>query len=258
MGDRPELRIGMISFTNATPFRFVPPRFKAQIVFGDPSELTALMMEGKLDVCLLPTGSPIHLEEKVKPLGPYGIASYGHVMSVRLFSKVALAELLEKDRAMHLTQRSTTTRKLLQILFKKEFGATPRISSDPSESDARLLIGDEALNFARQEYRWPVNRDIGEWWMEQTGHGFVFAQWVVSPTVSDESVSDLTQWIEENLTFAATAEGRRSLREAGTAAGWNPDMAELYFERLEFRLTQVHLEGLSYFHRLLKGTDDGD
>jgi chorismate dehydratase len=248
----------MIGFTNAAPFRLVPPRFSAAMLSGDPSELTARMAAGQLDACLLPTGAFERLGDRVRSLGPYGIACYGHVMSLRLFSKVPVLDLLQEGHAVYVTPRTTTTRELLQVLFRREFGRAPHITEDRSDCDACLLIGDEAMDFSQREYRWPVAKDIGEWWFSQTGLGYVFAQWVVSSTANEDAVASLQGWLEENLAFAATAEGRRGLREAGVAAGWSPAMADLYFERLEFRLTRRHTEGLAAFQRILKGTDDGD
>ena len=248
----------MIGFTNAAPFRLIAPRFPVTMLSGDPSELTERMAAGELDACLLPTGAFERLGDKVKPLGPYGIACCGHVMSLRLFSKVPVRDLLQTGRTVHVTPRTTTTRHLLRELFRREFGAVPKITEDATASDASLLIGDEAMDFSRPEYRWPVAKDISEWWFSQTGLGFVFAQWVVTAVASEESVAVLTEWVEENLAFAATSEGRKRLRDAGTTSGWSAAMAELYFERLEFRLARKHTEGLAEFHRVLKGINHGD
>jgi len=248
----------MIGFTNAAPFRLIAPGFPVAMLSGDPSDLTARMSAGELDACLLPTGAFERLGDRVKPLGPYGIACCGHVMSLRLFSKVPVHDLMQPERTVYVTPRTTTTRELLRELFRREFGAVPKITEDATIADASLLIGDEAMDFSRPEYRWPVARDISEWWFSQTGLGFIFAQWVVTAAASEESVAVLTEWVEENLAFAATSEGRERLREAGAAVGWSPAITELYFERLEFRLAQKHTQGLAEFHRVLKGINHGD
>ena len=82
------LRIGisLSSFNNVAPYRLIPPACAVEWVSGDPSDLTSLMARGELDACLLPTGAFATLEDSVRPLGPYGIGSKGHVLSVRLFS----------------------------------------------------------------------------------------------------------------------------------------------------------------------------
>lgn len=253
-----KLRVGMIAFTNASPFRLVPPSFAVDWVLGDPAFLSRQMMEGALDACLLPIGAMQQLHGRVVPLGPYGIACRGHVLSLRLFSRVPLAELLGPDRSVFITPRTTTTRLLVQELFEMEYQRKPRITEDFDRADARLLIGDDAMDLSREEFRWPVAKDISEWWFEQTGLGLVFAQWVVASGISQKSVDALHAWLEENVRYSETPAGRDALRSAGIKAGWSAEMAELYFDRLDFRLEEFHLQGMDMFFSRLEGVRCAD
>lgn len=247
------LRVGMVGFTNAEPFRLVPPPFAVEWVSGDPSFLSKRMSQGALDVCLLPIGALQYIGDAVTPLGPYGIACRGHVLSLRLFSHIPLSHLAHEERTLFITPRTTTTRLLVGELFTMQFGKRPTITEDFAHADARMLIGDEAMDLTREEFRWPVAKDISEWWFEQTGLGFVFAQWMVGKHVSPETIATLTQWIEANLQYSITPDGKQALRTAGARAGWSADITDLYFERLDFRLEEAHLQGMSAFRTRLKG-----
>lgn len=248
------LHIGNVglAFTNAEPYRLVPPPFPVEWVNVDPSELTAQMKAGTLDVALLPTGAFPALGNSVRPLGPYGIACRGRVLSLRLFSHVPIRQLLETGRKVFVTPRTTTTRALLGELFQLEFNARPTFTETLEGADAALFIGNDAMDFNRPEFRWPVSRDMCEWWFEQTGLAFVFAQWSVAAHITASQQQQLLTWLDQTLTFSETPAGRQQLETAGTRAGWSPALARLYFDRLDFRLNADHLAGLARFQQLLR------
>ena len=245
------LRVGNVGFTNAEPYRLVAPSFPVEWVNVDPSELTRRIAAGALDCALLPTGALPQLGQEVGALGPYGIACRGRVLSLRLFSHLPIAQLPQPGRSIYITPRTTTTRLLLSELFAMEFGQRPRLVEHPEGADAALLIGDEAMDLNRPEFRWPVSRDMSEWWFEQTGLPFVFAQWTVLASVTPEQKALLRAWIEDNLRVAGTAAGRAACVRAGERSGWSSAMAALYFDRLEYRLSSEHLAGLERFQSLL-------
>ena len=252
------LRIGisLSSFNNVAPYRLIPPACAVEWVSGDPSDLTSLMARGELDACLLPTGAFATLEDSVRPLGPYGIGSKGHVLSVRLFSKIPVKDLLDGNRAIYVTPRSVTSRLLVSELFLMDFGMRPRIGNVPAACDARVVIGDEAMDLTRDEWRWPVSRDLGEWWFEQTSLPFIFAQWVVRRSLDAESIAALQAWLEETLTYAATEEGRARMASLAVDSGWSPAMGRLYYERIHYRLTPEHFDGLALFRSRIQLFDE--
>ena len=248
------LRIGNVSntaFTNAEPYRLIAPDFPVEWIDADPSELTAHMKAGTLDCALLPTGALPQLGESVRPLGPYGIACRGRVLSLRLFSHVPIAELIRPGRKIFVTPRTTTTRALLLELFALEYNAQPTLTDVIDDADAALFIGNDAMDFNRPEFRWPVSRDMCEWWFERTGLAFVFAQWTISRNVTEAQSAQLRTWIEANLALSETPAGHIMLAGAGVRAGWSPSLAHLYFDRLDFRLNDGHAAGLREFQRLL-------
>jgi chorismate dehydratase len=252
------LRVGLSlsSFNNVAPYRLLPPRVPIEFTSGDPSELASLMARGELDACLLPTGAFPTLEGNIAPLGPFGIGCRGHVLSVRLFSQVPVQDLLEENRSIFITSRSTTSRLLISELFLLEYGQRPRISADRNAADARVIIGDEAMDLTREEWRWPVARDLGQWWFQQTHLPFIFAQWVTRRTLSADAVASLKSWIEENLTHAETEAGRAKMAELAVQSGWSPAMGRLYYERIHYRLTPEHFAGLDLFLRNIRLFDE--
>ena len=254
----PALRVGisLASFNNVAPYRLVPPACDIDFVSGDPSQLTSLMARGELDACLLPTGGMPALDGTFTPLGPYGIGCNGHVLSVRIFSRIPIKRLLDTGRSIYITPRSTTSRLLVSELFLMDYGRRPQISSDPEHCDARVIIGDEAMDLSREEWRWPVSRDLGEWWFEQTSLPFIFAQWVTRRTLNAVSVTALQQWIEQNLAAAATEDGRARMAALAVESGWSPAMGRLYYERIHYRLTPEHFDGLALFRSRIQLFDE--
>ena len=252
------LRIGNVglAFTNAEPYRLVPPAFPVEWVHVDPSQLTRHMQAGTLDAALLPTGAFPALGSAIRPLGPYGIACRGRVLSLRLFSHVPIHHLIAPGRTIFVTPRTTTTRALLGELFQMEYGARPTFTDDLARADAALFIGNDAMDFRRPEFRWPVSRDMCEWWFEQTGLAFVFAQWVISRDVTADQQAQLQAWLEQTLTFSETLAGKQQLEAAGVRAGWSSSLANLYFDRLDFRLNEDHLAGLAKFQQMLAEKPD--
>jgi chorismate dehydratase len=241
----------MINFRNSAPYRLAPPAIPVTFLAGTPTELARQMAFGNLDACLLPIAA-LHLAEGCSPLGAFGIAAEGHVLSVLLFSKQPLAKIVEERRSVFITPTSVTTRVLFKTLCRRQFGANPRIADERGAADAAVLIGDEALDHTLPEYRWPVVQDIAQWWYESTRLPFVFARWIARDGLERKDIEALVSWLDRNIDMAATDEGRRRLREVGASAGWSSALTDLYYERLRFRLKDRDLQGLAEFQQLLK------
>lgn len=248
------LRVGMIGYRNAAPYRALQPGFPVRWVSGTPSELTKAMLESRLDVCLLPSAA-LNKVPEVRPIGAFGIGARGHVLSVLLFCEQPLASLLQRGSPIFVTPQSTTTRALFQQLCLRDYGIAPVLVADRICAEARLLIGDEAMDKSLAEHRWPVVRDMAQWWFESTGLPFVFARWVASAAVDAGRVDQVRAWLEDALEASSSSKGRAELHELGAQAGWSPATTMLYYERLRLRLQDEDLEGLRLFQEILKGTD---
>ncbi len=246
------LRIARIDNLSARPYALVPSAFPADVMPCTPTEVYSRAVRGYCDVALMPVARLRELQDRFEPLGPYGIAARGPAHSVAVFSKLPLEHVVAERRPVHVTQKSQTSRELFAILCRHSIGCEPVLTIRSEEADARLLIGDEAADTAREESRWPHRCDLGQWWFDIMGLPFVFARWVVRRDLQRDERRLVRQWLEETTVFAASPEGMRYLAEAGfpnlTGAA-AARRAKEYYTSIHARLTFYDLHGLSVFLR---------
>lgn len=246
------LRIATIDNLSARAYTLVTPAFPADVMPCTPTEVYSRAARGLCDAALLPVARLRELGDRFEPLGPYGIACAGPVRSVVLFSKRPLERLLAEGRPIHVTKKSQTSRELFTLLCREEFRVEPVLANNPENAEARLLIGNEALDRTREELAWPHRRDLCGWWHEQTGFPFVFARWVASRDVPREERAMLNEWLEETVTHSESDGGLATLAEGGLDlldAGAGIEAARTYYTSLHARLSQLDLFGLGTFLR---------
>lgn len=246
------LRIATIDNLSARAYTLLTPAFPADVMPCTPTEVYSRAARNLCDAALLPVARIRELGDRFEPLGTYGIACSGPVRSVVLFSKRPLERLLAEGRSVHVTKKSQTSRELLTLLCRDEFRLEPVLANNPDNVEARLLIGNEALDRTREELAWPYRRDLCAWWYEQTGFPFVFARWVIRHDVTLEERAMLNEWLEETVGCSEGAAGLNALAEGGLdlfdgEAGM--DAARAYYTSLHARLNQLDLYGLSTFLR---------
>jgi predicted solute-binding protein len=189
------LRIGCVQYLNSKP---LIAAFPGEVRFDHPSNLARALAAGRLDAALVPI---------FEALGPrlyyvvdgVAIACDGPVYSVFLAYEGELANV----RTLELDPASLTSVHLAQVLLREFHGLTPRcvVAGElPEPADARLLIGNQAIEYRRQAPPGVRFLDLGEEWKKQTGLPFVFAVWLLRP-----SLPGLT----------ATAQGFRAVQDAG-------------------------------------------
>lgn len=244
------LCLATIDNLSARSFGLAPPGFPARIEAGSPTETYERMAAGNCDAALLPLARLSELRDVVEPVGAYGIACEGAVFSVLLFAKRPLARIIADGQPVYVSEKSQTSRLLLSFLCELEFGKSFTAGRDPGKAQARLLIGNDAADFRRQEYRWPGMRDLGQWWFRLTGLPFVFARWVVRRDLDAQQKTLIRDWLEENTGLASTPEGIEDL--AGTAITQGllypqKAFAKLYYTRVRPRLTMNDLRGAERF-----------
>ena len=108
-------------------------------------------------------------------------------------------------------------------------------------TDAFLLIGDEALRNRRGVRGYPYLYDLGQEWHEWTGLPFVFARWVVRCDLDDERV----RWLE-SLLSRSIEKGLAAVNEiAATRRDLNMSSEEVveYIESFRYRLGEKELRG---------------
>ncbi len=176
---QPRLRIGAVNYLNSKPLieglaGLVP---SAELVLDYPSRLACDLSDGQLDVALVPSIACL-LSPHYEVVSDACVAARGPVLSVKLYSRVppqAIARLALDDG-------SRTSATLVRILLAEHYGVFPRVeplpldcSTESTDADAVLLIGDRAMHPPREQFH--STWDLGTEWMAWTGLPFVFAMW---------------------------------------------------------------------------------
>lgn len=167
------MRIGAVPYLNVRPLIY---GIEKQVVLLEPGPLADRLRAGELDVGLVPVAEVL-AHDRYDILDGVAIAARGTVESVFVVHREPLPAL----RRVAVSPVSRTSVWLLRVLLKKQFGIEPEFYPRPvggklSDHEAMLLIGDEALWYARcnpTQPRW----DLGCAWVEMTGLPFVFAVW---------------------------------------------------------------------------------
>ena len=174
------LRVGCVKYLNARP---LVRGWEGNVEFDHPSALCERLAKGQLDVALVSSfeflRNPIY-----QIVDGVSISSDGPVYSVVVAHRGELSDIEE----IELDPASKTAVSLLRCLLA-ELGSTTRLTSCAPEnagsSQARLIIGDQAISFRQthaDEFRfW----DLGEQWTKLTGLPFVYALWLIRPEVAD-------------------------------------------------------------------------
>lgn len=173
------LRIGPVSYLNTKPLihGLDPQTLQAAV----PALLAEKFFARELDAALLPIFEILR-EGGGALVDDVAIACDGEVYSVIVASQTNFADCEE----IHLDPASRSSVALLRVLLAEFYPEGPKIAegTDVPEDAARLLIGDAAITFRKQnEDAWQYH-DLGKLWEEHTGLPFVFAAWIVAPPVA--------------------------------------------------------------------------
>jgi chorismate dehydratase len=144
-----------------------------------PSRIAAMVRSGEADLGLCSivdaAGDP------PLTLAPAGmIGCDGPTLTVRLFSRVPLAEITE----LHADTDSHTSVVLCRLLLQCLYGAAPRVIDFAATRHVGplpasvLLIGDKVVTGAPAQEQYPHQLDLGQAWRDLTGLPFVYATWM--------------------------------------------------------------------------------
>jgi len=174
------MRLGYINYLNCYPFYhllFENSRMpRVQVVPGHPSTLNKMMARSQLDMSPISSAAYPDIADRILLLPQFCLSSVGYVGSVILVSRCPIEALHHKT--VGLTRASFTSVILVKILLEKYYHVQPHYIptapfSTPDQTDAVLLIGNEAMLF-RSSPTLHVY-DIGEIWLKKTGFPVVFA-----------------------------------------------------------------------------------
>ena len=241
------LKIGFMDYANVYPiFYYLLQDKNIEYIKGVPAELNKAMREGRIDL------SPASSIEFARNHTLYNVhnkicvSSIGAVKSVNLYSKYKIEDL--QGKKIYFTKDSNTSTVLCRIVLEKFYNLQVTYTSNESEADAFLLIGDKAL-FAYYNSPSPYVIDLGEQWYKFTKLPFVFALWIISKkAVEDEYYSHLVQNI--------TKYGELFPKDISKLApkyieqGFTLEQIEDYWNTIVYSITDDHRKGLSLFYNL--------
>jgi chorismate dehydratase len=175
-----QLEIGCVQYLNAKPLIF---GYEGKVHFDHPSRLAESLQKGLLDVALVSTYELLRMPEYLVADG-VSISAKGEVFSVFL----AYRGDLKAIKTVSLDPASLTASHLLRCILAEYYQFQPEYVSSlvcNNENTARLLIGNQAIDFRNDhgnKYRY---LDLGAEWMKQTSLPFVFALWLFRNGVPD-------------------------------------------------------------------------
>jgi chorismate dehydratase len=233
-------RIGCVSYLNAKPLIFgldADPEIDLQL--DVPARLLDGLIHDRFDVALLPTIDYQRMENlALLPAG--GIGSEDETLTVRIFSKVPIAEI----RTLSCDAESHTSVALARIILSEAFHIHPEFVSSET-ADARLLIGDKVILQASINFLHDL--DLGSAWRKLTSLPFLFACWT---TRQNANLGDLPDRL-----LAARQRGLANiqtiLERDASPRGWPSEIARKYLtQNLSYEVGPRQLEAVRLFHAL--------
>jgi predicted solute-binding protein len=234
------LRIGCVQYLNSKP---LIADYRGPVLFDHPSSLAAALKRGELDAALVPIFEALSGGRYVAADG-VAIASDGPVYSVYL----AYEGELKRVKSIALDPASLTSAHLVQVLLREFHGIQPvcSASKDVNAADARLLIGNQAIEYRRTAPPGIRFLDLGEEWKRCTGLPFVYAVWLLRPELKD--LAEIACEFRQLKT-----RGMKLINQiAGVEKAICPDLALRYLtEHIRFELGAREKHAIEEYRRLL-------
>lgn len=236
-----KLSIGCVQYLNAKPLIH---GYEGKVRFDHPVHLAHELSAGTLDVALVPTFELMRLPH-YDVVDGISISSRGIVYSVFL----AYQGKLDEVKTVTLDMASLTSVHLLQCILGEFHGMSPDYVSPEKCTDknaARLLIGNQAIDFRHAHGESYQYLDLGEEWMKQTSLPFVFAVWLMRRNVpaADQAAEELRQ-IKQYGTASIPAIVCNEKR-------YEAEFARYYLEKcIRFDLGPEEKKGMERFRELL-------
>lgn len=246
-----KIKVGAVSYLNTKPLLYGIKRDaalleQAELLEEFPSKIAAMLLDGSIDVGLVPVRIIPLLKESFI-ISDYCIGADGEVASVGLFSEVPLEEI----KTVLLDYQSRTSVALCKVLCKHHWRIQPVFEDAGVDfiehiqgNTAGVVIGDRALKLRE---KMPYEFDLAAAWKKMAGLPFVFAAWVANKKLPEDFIKAFN---------TANAEGIAHLDEV---IAENPythyDLNFYYRHNISYMLDDRKREGLSKFLELL-GTID--
>ncbi len=202
-----------------------------------PSLCSQMLLEGEVDIALVPVGSLWLFPKNFRIVTNYCIGAEGKVDSVLLLSQKPLHEI----DTIYLDPDSQTSVELVKLLAKEHWKIQPEWApaKGVENPESVVLIGDKTFS-KRKEYRYQY--DLAEAWQEYTGLPFVFACWLANENVSDKFCQQL------NNAFELGIQNIPKLVKQIKTPDLDEDALRYYYEKsIKYQLSPKKLEALALF-----------
>lgn len=243
-------QIGCVSYLNSKPLiEPIVQRNDCRVHFAVPAALLGMLEGRTVTAALAPVVDYQTSRSQLVLVPAGGICCDGPTLTVRIYSPVAP----QRIRKLYADTDSHTSVILSQIILRELYGVQPTVVPMPTDREipldedvALLLIGDKVVNAAPNQWRYPMQLDLGEQWKRLTGLPFVFAMWMMR---ADE--------VDARLAEALADARRRGVMMAAELAdryapptGWPVGLAEKYFTQyLKYDITENRRRGLELFYQ---------
>lgn len=166
---------------------------KIDLVEDYPSSIARQLINGQIDIGLIPVAAIPHLSE-YHIITDFCIGCEGPVASVCIFSEVPIQEV----KTVYLDYQSRTSVNLAKVLLREYWKKDVDFIDAKGEeyrheikgTTAGVVIGDRAL---QQRKMSKYIYDLGEAWIEHTGLPFVFAAWIANKKLPEEFVQEFNE-----------------------------------------------------------------
>lgn len=242
-------RIACPKYLNTLPLVYFLDRSRYEIVSLEPSLLPQLLLEGDVDLSLMPVVAYLKTPG-LKILPQLCIGCDGEVETVKLYSRKEHLDL-SNAKKIHLDQASLTSQNLVKVLARKLFARDLNdieFTANQSEADLELIIGDRAF---QENKRQDHALDLGQAWQDFTQLPFVFAAWMTAKNLDPQVALDLEAAYQKACLHLEEIAAKQTLL--------NPDHALEYFKnKIRYRFDERAQKGLELFFKLIKEMEAGD
>jgi chorismate dehydratase len=252
------IRIGRINFTNVWPiFYYFPIRelgSRVEFELQVPTQLNRAMAQGEIDMGPISSFAYGANFEHYFLYPDLSVSAHGRVNSILLFHRKPLQDIAGGRIALPTT--SATSVNLLKIILEKFYGgkpeytyASPSLEDMMKESDAALLIGDDAIRASWAPHGYMVT-DLGAEWLKQTGKWMSFAVWAIRKDTAEREPELVARIFNAFLESKrkALSDPSAMIREAKDTIGGTESYWEHYFGNLCYDFGQEQWTGLKLYY----------
>lgn len=237
-----KIKVGIVNYLNTKPLLYgiqqSPVYEQVELVEDYPANIARLLLEGTIDMGLVPVAVIPHLREQYI-VTDFCIGCNGPVASVALFSEVPVEQVEE----VLMDYQSRTSVALAKLLLRNYWKISPRIADTKNDfrpaikgTTAGVVIGDRALEQRKVSSH---IYDLGAAWKDFTGLPFVFAAWVSNKPLPESFIHAFNE---------ANKLGVESIDKVVAETSYPTfDLRQYYNQHISYRLDDSKKKGLEQF-----------